>query len=245
MKEVQKRMIAMAAIVGVILTGVFIYLYYNGLSDKRKNTEPVREQIKVACVGDSITYGYGISNWKENNYPAVLQEILGEAYHVANFGFTGACVNPKGDEPYIEKEIYKESLEYDADILIFMLGTNDSKPTNWSGAENFMENYIEVLETYMNRENPPKLYIGVCAEAYFTKDDTDGTAGFDIQPAVVDEIAELLRQFSAMVDYPCFVIDIHALTEIHPEWFEGDGIHPDKNGAKAIAEAAAEALKAN
>ena len=38
-------------------------------------------------------------------------------------------------------------------------------------------------------------------------------------------------------------IDIHSLSESHPEWFEEDGIHPNNDGAKAIAEAVAEVIR--
>ena len=34
------------------------------------------QTIKVACVGDSVTYGYGIENTEENSYPAQLQQLL-------------------------------------------------------------------------------------------------------------------------------------------------------------------------
>ena len=39
-----------------------------------------------------------------------------------------------------------------------------------------------------------------------------------------------------MLVYPFSVIDVHSLTEAHPEWFEADGIHPNADGAKAMAE---------
>ena len=37
-------------------------------------------QIRVACVGDSVTYGYGIRHRAKYNYPAVLQNLLGDGY---------------------------------------------------------------------------------------------------------------------------------------------------------------------
>lgn len=230
--------------VEVVLFG-YNYLYSHGLSGQYSNTDPKEGQIKVACVGDSITYGHGVIDWKNNNYPAQLQQILGEEYHVMNFGSSGACVNPDGDQPYIERAVYQESLTYDADILIFMIGTNDSKPENWIDVDAFMEDYIELLETYLEGENPPKVYIGLCAEAYYTKesDPATGIAGYDIQPGIVDEIVERLELMPTSSVYPVSVIDIHALTEAHPEWFEADGIHPNADGAKAIAEAVADAIQ--
>lgn len=228
--------IILVIVVVLVITAVagFKYLYYNGLSGQTANPEAAEGQIKVACIGDSITYGYGISDWEKNNYPAILGQILGEEYNVANFGSSGTCVNPNGDRPYMDRATYQESLAYDADILVFMLGTNDSKPENWTDASTFCKEHRALLDTYLNSEKTPKIYIGICAQAYYIDGETDGAAEFDIQPAVVDEIAALLREMYAQSDVE--IIDIHGLTEQHPEWFEKDGVHPNNDGAKAIAE---------
>ena len=213
--------------------GVFFYLYNNGLSGLYNNTEPKEGQIKVACVGDSITYGHSVSGWKKNNYPAVLQEILGDAYHVANFGVSGACVNEKGNKPYTSRTVYEESLQYEADILVLMLGTNDSKPRNWIDVETFLKQYQDLLDTYLEQENNPKVYICICAKSYYINGRTSGLAKYSIQPDIVDQIATALKEKYEKEDV--VIIDIHDLTGKHPEWFEKDGIHPDKDGAKAIA----------
>ncbi len=51
---------------------------------------PAVAQIKVACVGDSITAGYGLANPGTQSYPAQLQTILGGGYTVENYGASGA-----------------------------------------------------------------------------------------------------------------------------------------------------------
>lgn len=58
------------------------------------------QRIKVACVGNSVTYGYGIENRETNCYPAQLQQMLGDAYEVENFGHSGATLLNKGYRPY-------------------------------------------------------------------------------------------------------------------------------------------------
>ena len=63
----------------------------------QKNSELKDCQIKVACIGDSITYGHGIKNWPKNNYPAILQQLLGDGYHVQNFGVSGQEVQDNSD----------------------------------------------------------------------------------------------------------------------------------------------------
>jgi hypothetical protein len=109
-KKIIKAMICTVMMFGFMLISSSIYMYNNGLSGKYVNTKPKDGQIKVACIGDSITYGHGISDWKKNSYPVILQGILGEKYHVANFGSSGACVNPDGDQPYASRDVYQKAL---------------------------------------------------------------------------------------------------------------------------------------
>ena len=85
----------------------------------------------VACVGNSITEGYGIRG--EKKYPDHLQEMLGSGYTVTNFGkssmtFAGETI--KGGEnnaTYWKTEKFKAALASSPDIVVIELGTNDSK----------------------------------------------------------------------------------------------------------------------
>lgn len=237
-----KKILRIVAIIVITLSvllaiggiGVFCYLYNNGLSGLYNNTEPKEGQIKVACVGDSITYGHSVSGWSKNNYPAVLQQLLGDEYHVANFGVSGACVNTNGNKPYISRTVYEESIKYEADILVLMLGSNDSKPRNWTDMESFLKEYQELLDTYLEQGKSPKVYIGLCAKSYYINGRTSGPAKYSIQPEIVDQIAAALKEKYENEDV--VIVDINDLTGKHPEWFEKDGIHPNSDGAKAIAE---------
>ena len=240
MKKIARIVLVLVGIFFLGGIGVFLYLYNNGLSGLYTNSEPKEGQIKVACVGDSITYGHSVSGWSKNQYPAVLQELLGDSYHVANFGVSGACVNKKGNKPYISRTVYEESIKYDADILVLMLGSNDSKPKNWIDMETFLEQYGELLDTYLKEDNSPKVYIGICAKAYYADGNTKGKARYNIRPEIVDQIAAALKQEYEKEDV--VIVDIHKLTAGHPEWFEKDGVHPNKDGAKAIADEFADAI---
>jgi sialate O-acetylesterase len=48
--------------------------------------ETAQRAVRIACVGNSVTYGYGIANRERDSYPAQLQRMLGEGYEVRNFG---------------------------------------------------------------------------------------------------------------------------------------------------------------
>ena len=235
-KQVLKIMLIVALVIALLLGGGFTYLYFNGLSGMNKTTEAKDGQIKVACIGDSITYGHGIKNWPKNNYPVVLQNLLGDGYHVNSYGVSGRAVQPNSDQPYTALPHYQESLAYDADIGVFMMGTNDSKPGNWHGADAFKAELLNILDSY----GDAGIILCTPATAFFLDGKTEGPAEYDIRPLVVEEIAQIVRDVATERGYT--LIDIHKLTASNPEWFAKDGVHPNNDGAAAIAQMVADAI---
>jgi sialate O-acetylesterase len=241
MKKTKNIIAISAGFVVVVLLLVFLYLYYNGLSDLYAHTVPTDTQIKVACVGDSITYGHGITNWPKNNYPAVLGSILGDDYHVQNFGQRGTTLQKSTDRPYTKGKPYAQSLEYSADILVFMLGSNDSITGRWIDAEAFIADYEEIVNSY--KENNPDIRIILCtpACAFFDGEQNSGETDFGLRPSIIKEIATRIRSFALAKSYE--LVDVYDLTQNHPEWFEADNVHPSNDGARAIAQLVASKIK--
>jgi len=237
LKKVARIILIIVVVLSLLLCGGFSYLYFNGLSGMINTTEAREGQTKIACVGDSITYGHGITNWPKNNYPTLLQGLLGETYHVNSYGVSGRAVQPDSDQPYTALPHYQESLTYGADIVVFMMGTNDSKPENWHGADAFKEDLLALLDSYGDTE----IILCTPAASFFVDGQTEGLARHDIQPAVVEEIAQIVRDVAAEQGY--MLIDIYELTAQHPEWFAKDGIHPSNEGAAAIAQEVAGIIK--
>ena len=87
-------------------------------------------KTRVACVGDSITYGAGVAGRESNSYPAVLGKLLGDKYEVKNFGVSGATLLKKGDNPYWRQGAFKKATDFKPNIVVIKLGTNDTKPQN-------------------------------------------------------------------------------------------------------------------
>lgn len=236
----QKQILIISGIALALVLSVFLFLFSNGYSGLHLHSKAKEGQIKVACVGDSITYGHGISNWAKNNYPAQLQKMLGEDYHVQNFGHSGRTVQDGTDQPYTKSKQYELSLEYDADVLVFMLGTNDSKPECFEDVSTFMAEYASLIASY--KQSNPDIEIIICtpACAFFPDGKTEGETNFDIRPKIVSEIRNYVRSFALAEGYK--LVDVYDLTQYHSEWFK-DNVHPSSDGAKAIAEKIAEKIK--
>ena len=238
LKKCLRTLLIVVVVLALILGGGFAYLYFTVMSGMSRTSDPQAGQIRVACVGDSITYGHGVTNWPENNYPARLQELLGDEYHVNNYGVSSQAVQENADRSYRDLPRYQESLAYDADVVVFMMGTNDSKPENWVNAEIFRTDLERLLDSY----GDARIILCTPAASFFVDGETEGTTSHDIQPLVVTEIAEIVREVAAARQLE--LLDIYTLTLENPPWFSKDGVHPSNDGAEAIAGAVATALTA-
>ena len=85
--------------------------------------------MRIITVGDSITEGVCSSNQKTKSYPSKLRDLLNDTnkYEVINLGISGRTMMKSGDFSYWEEQAYLDALNSEADIVILMLGTNDSK----------------------------------------------------------------------------------------------------------------------
>lgn len=230
-----KVKISIIILVVAVICGacIFFYMFFNGLSGIRLNPSYKDGQIKIALVGDSVTYGHSIKNWPKNNYPALISDMLGDSYCVKSYGVSGSTVQPDGDQPYNITKAYTWSHDFESDILVFMLGSNDSKPENWKGTEKFRAEYLKLLDSYMNVDNPPKVFLCTPPTAYFPEGVTEGLSSYDVQPLIIEEIADIVRAVADEYGYP--LIEINDLTENRRELFGKDHVHPNNEGAKIIA----------
>jgi lysophospholipase L1-like esterase len=195
--------------------------------------------IRVACVGDSITYGTLVWDRRKNCYPAQLQNLLGEKYSVRNFGANGRTMQKDTDRPYWKHKNFALSSEFNPDIVLLMLGTNDSKTHNWKDTETFIRDYREMLEHYRSLPSKPIVYLMTPAKAFIIRG--RNIVNYNMSDMVIDEISAAIKLLATQENVD--VIDIHAATALHSECFRLDGIHPNAAGAKIIAESVYEALK--
>jgi len=206
------------AFVIMLNRGIIAFVHLNKIAKK--------QQIRVACVGDSITYGYGVKGWIKNNYPARLGKMLGKDYCVHNYGHCGATASIFGDPPFMNIREYKKSLKFKPDIVILMLGTNDSKPHNWKSGEKYIDDISRIAASYQNSNKKTSLYV-LAPPPAFTEG--DGLAKFNVDPTVLIEIEFMINNLK---DYA--VIDLHKEFENKNELF-WDGVHPNKEGCIKIA----------
>ncbi len=222
-------------IAGVTLAALADRGRLNGYHPLKK---PKEGQIRVACVGDSVTYGFGIPRFRANSYPAALQKLLGDGYCVNNYGYSGRTACLLGDRPYRTETLCTKSREFAPDIVVILLGANDSKTFNWGteiGGEQaypelFGKDLRELVSMYQALPSQPKVYLATPLPAYA---DNSGKVRYGIRPDVIrDGIVPAVRRVAE--ETGAELIDLYPVFDGKRELF-GDGLHPTAEGAALLA----------
>ena len=195
---------------------------------------PRKDAVRVACIGNSITFGAGIKNRSRDSYPSVLARMLGDNYWVKNFGVSARTMLNKGDHPYINEPAYKNALAFNPNIVVIKLGTNDSKSFNWKYKADFMKDAQNMINAFKGLPSQPKIYLCYPSKAYLTGDGIND----DI---ISKEIIPMIKKLAKKNDLS--VIDLHTAMDGMPELFP-DRIHPNEKGAQVMAKAVYQSISA-
>jgi acetyl esterase/lipase len=210
---------------------------------------PQADAIRVACIGNSITDGFGIDMATQYGYPAQLQKKLGNGYWVKNFGVSSRTMLNKGDFPYMNEMAWRDALAFKPDIVLIKLGTNDSKPYNWQHKAEFRQDLEQMVLTLRpdlavssKKRKKSKGIVPAKPEIYLCTPIKAEKPTWEISDSVIaNEIIPIQQAVAAK--YGLKVIDLHTLYEGGAQQMLPDGIHPNGKGALRMAEIIFDALK--
>lgn len=192
----------------------------------------VTAQVRIACVGNSITYGYGINNRDSLSYPARLQQMVGDKFIVHNFGVSGRTLLKKGDHPYWKETAFQRARDWQPNIVIIMLGTNDTKPWNWKYGADFESDYRDLLKAFSSLPSHPTIFAALPVPVFKTNK-------YEIRDSVIKVEIPMIKRAARREG--AHVLNLYkALQPYGKDFF--DGVHPDKTGAYFLARAVLEGI---
>ncbi|MBI9019254.1 MAG: hypothetical protein JEZ07_18535 [Phycisphaerae bacterium] len=206
------------------------------------NLDDYTGPVKVACVGDSITYGAGIDDRDANSYPAQMQALLDNffgsgKFQVGNFGHSGARVSHTQAKWYKKFPEYTASIAFAPDIAIISLGINDCSAYQWQGnAPHFIADFKSLINDYRQANPNVKIWL---------------TTLMPVVPPYRDDYYIIVNQNRITADKlikqiaeeeNVSLIDLYTPLISEPGVYATDGLHPDKTGAAIIAEKVARSI---
>ncbi len=190
-----------------------------------------QNNIKVACIGDSITHGGG-KDKAASFYPMLLDQMLGDSYEVLNCGDNGATMQTDGDRPYWYGKDLPNVFVYKPNVIVIMLGTNDSKTPIWNAAS-FERDYQLMIDSLKTLETNPEILLCSPPPAYTHYwEISDST----IQNGVIPIVSRIAKKNNLKV------IDVYNSMSEMSDLFH-DGIHPTGKGKKILAETIAKVIQ--
>lgn len=192
------------------------------------------QSVRIACVGNSITYGAGVENREKNAYPVQLQAMLGNDYKVSNFGVSGTTLLHNGNLPYLKTPEYKQALQSQPDIVFIKLGSNDSKLINRPFYNDFVSDYKALIQSFRNTAHHPRIVLLLPVPSFLA----DSNSIYN--PVIKTQIISRIQQTA--FETGCEIIDLYSLF-INKADLLPDKIHPSSLGATLIAKRLYEVVK--
>lgn len=183
---------------------------------------------RIACVGDSLTWGFSLPEPWRQSYPAQLQERLGADFAVRNFGCNGASVRCDADLPYVETLACGESRAWNPDIVLLMLGSNDATAWDWDAAV-FRRDYKRIVASYRDLPLQPRVILIAPIRMFRVMGGTFGglspeTLEDGVRPVIREVAGECGLQYIDLVDL---------FTDAS---YCYDGVHPNVAGVRLMVE---------
>jgi acyl-CoA thioesterase I len=212
MNKKKSILLAIGFAILIVLSGVAsIFLLSGGNKDSSSG------KIRVACVGDSITEG--------TYYPDDLWMLLGANYSVGNFGVGGTTASLNSESPYMNTSTFEEAKNFQPNIVIIMLGTNDANSNILSNNGSFVADYLKLVSQFQELSSKPKIYLVKPPPVFY-----NGTV--PNAEYLRNDVIPNIEQVANQTNLP--IIDIYSALLNNSSYFP-DGVHPNPDGAELIA----------
>ena len=228
----------------IFLLLIFIYVE-KGVAQQLSG----KTDLRIACVGNSITAGARVTDPSKHGYPSILSDLLQSGGYqkclVRNFGIGGATVLKFGT-PNIWRVL--DSLKYfTPDIVIIEVGTNETvgEPRrNWEHIGAFDTDYQEYINRV--RDINPVCRIILCSppDMVLTTPNlpAERVSNLTERRPRIWELRKRIRNLSKAEGI--YFLDLTKAFRGRPDLMTPmDGVHPNQAGYAFLAEQAFRLLK--
>jgi acyl-CoA thioesterase I len=149
------------------------------------------------------------------------------SYAVGNFGVGATMVTLKSETPYMNTSTFQSALDFQPNIVIIMLGTNDAQPGVHQYNTSFVDDYKKLICAFQILASKPKIWIVLPPPIF---DSQGGKTSPDyLKQTVIPNIEQAANETNSPI------IDMYSVLVSYSNYFP-DGIHPNSAGAELIAE---------
>jgi len=198
-----------------------------------KPGDEIEGKIRVACLGDSITFGARARNPETDSYPAQLARMLDDEYVVNNYGIGGATLIKEG-KPNIWQNVAK-AIHFQPHIVIIMLGTNDTVSWNYKHIDDFSDNATELISLFRRLATKPTVFFCSPTDMILevqglTQQRIENLKG---RKPRLHKLIPVIKNIAEQNNIE--FLDMNSLFRGKPHLLT-DGVHPNNDGYRLLAE---------
>ena len=192
--------------------------------------------MKIVFQGDSITdAGRDKRNYHHmgGGYPKYASELIQEAFPNAEIEFINQGISGNRTGQLFDR-LYPDAIAFEPDVISILIGINDIWHRHGSGKvettdEQIALNYRTILTRLKAQTNAKIVMV-----APFLLDNEEKESWRPEVDRLIGIVRKLADEF-ADVYIPLDELFAEALkTQPEPQFYSGDGVHPNENGAKFI-----------
>jgi lysophospholipase L1-like esterase len=214
MDKKSSRLITIGLVILLVASGITVFFILTA-GDKK----PSSDAIRIACVGDSLT--------QSTEYPYILWNLLGtENYALRNFGAGATTVLLNSETPYMNTSVFQDALDFQPDIVIIMLGTNDAQPSLHPYNASFVGDYVELVAAFQELSSNPEIWVVLPPPIF--NDQGGKTSPAYFKNTIIPDI----KQAANETNLP--TIDVYSALASYPDYFP-DGVHANREAAELMA----------
>ena len=237
MNKKSSRLLTLGLVILLASSGIAAYFI---LASGDENSP---DAIRVACAGDSLTQStvYTLELWKllGSSAPYTVGNYTidpdgdnaapcnGSRYAVGNFGAGSTTVLLNTETPYMNTSVFQSALEFQPNIVIIMLGTNDAQPNLHQYNTSFVEDYVKLITAFQGLSSKPKIWIVLPPPIFSNQSGKISPEYFK------NTIIPCIEQAANDANLP--IIDVYSALASYSNYFP-DGVHPNDAGAELIAD---------
>ena len=144
---------------------------------------------------------------------------------MGNFGVCGSTVSQNSTIPYMNQTAFKTAEDFDPEIVVIMLGTNDANPEIAHSEDNFESDYVQLISSFEGLNGDQLIWVVKSPPIFSNNSSYNNTYLADNVLPQVDNVADQLNLPT---------VNIYSAFGNHSEYFM-DGVHPNPDGASLIA----------
>jgi acyl-CoA thioesterase-1 len=208
-------------LVGIGSHVLFSFSFYLSQRCTFKSVRP----MNIVCLGDSITSGFKLPAPETSSFPSQLEKMSGNKWKITNAGVTGGTALKKGDISIWTTDVFSSIKKTEPDVVVLMLGTNDTKDINWPHISFFEADYSEIVQQIKELPGHPEVIL--CSVPPI-----EGFNHLGISDGRATELTGQVREIAEATE--THYVDFTSPLAGKPKLFL-DGLHPNEQGAQIIA----------